>query len=337
MTNRLQTLQTFLSWTTACRRDMPSFYSITARLKGGAPSILHIRDSLIHKSPGVLWLAKYYTNRGVVYVLKQMLERLKDEFNDMLNNDNIDDHEWKKQLLIIFQNSCLSFLRLNCDIDDPLWQSCTMRNAYIPELDIFCETYIIYIYNEMRKESEVEEDNTLPLCPLENTTVTDWEKKMKILQLALGQCYELFPNLRHVSYFKSKYKKKRTLMIESEKKSILTSSRSNTKSTKTDKNIKFNTKNEKNSTSKQKSTKSFTISLPQNVKEGDTYEVMISQKIGKENFKKILVLTVPSDDLRTLKFSVNIPNEKNLSNIRVKKRKIKNTGNDMEIKRTKVL
>ncbi len=335
MTNRLQTLQTFLSWTTACRRDMPSFYSITATLKGEAPSKLHTRDNLLHKTPGVLWLAKYFCNRGVVYVLKQMLERLKDEFNDMLNNDNIDDHEWKKQLLNIFQNSCLSFLRLNCDIDDPLWQSYSMRNAYLPELDIFCESYIIYIYNEMRKD-EVKEDKTLPIYPLENTAVTDWEKKMKILQLALGQCYELFPNLRHFSYFKRKYKKKRSLMMESEKKSISTSSHTNTKSTKTDKHIKFKPKNEKNSNSKQKGAKLFTISLPQNVKEGDTYEVLISQKIGNDTFKKILLLTVPSDDLRTLSFSVNIPNENNLSNIRVKKRKIKH-DDDLKTKRNKII
>ena len=160
-------LETFLRWTSSCRRDLPSYFTASAGPPGKIPN--HINDNLLPKPRSLasnyfLTGVKREVNGALAEVLAKQLDKARDE--KFLEN--------KLKLLY----SC--YLRLNCDLE-----SLKKRSAR-QNVDIKAVVDALIEASSFTSTSVVKND------------ACDWSLDGQVsarLGAAVMHCKQLFPNL----------------------------------------------------------------------------------------------------------------------------------------------
>jgi len=180
-------LDNFLKWCKGTSRDLPSFYGETATEEGETPQSSHSTSNLL-TSRGLIYFAMKYANDAVAHIICQ-------EVSELVLQE-IDEKEWKKQIIELLGDAYKCFLRLNFPEDDSLWQSAKFKlkvnEEKIMEVEALCNAFMAL--------------NGIKSSPLDQVS---WEQKMLLFRSAAKEAQKLFPALGLTSIALKKKRKRK--------------------------------------------------------------------------------------------------------------------------------
>jgi len=166
---RTEQLETLIKWNHAAPRDLPSFYDMSLRSDtnplGNRYQESHCKDNLLLPSLGLVSFTKKLANAALCRILIEAVEKCnglekeaKDEFGDIY----------------------FCFLRLNCPLENSIWQTQQIRKMLNAgeciEADSLITAYqFVYLTKERRSE----------------VTQMSWEEKMLMLRSAVKEGQKL--------------------------------------------------------------------------------------------------------------------------------------------------
>lgn len=265
---RRKELDLFLSWTTSCSRDLPSYFAASALLEGGVPTQAPTFDSLVPHNGSII--SSHFLKAVRRLANSALAKVILDDMNDHILRKNFKPVDTVKFFETQLKIAYACFLRLNCDFGE-----LTKRRSWLYEtkqsglIDVVEAMTIAYtnLYSEATTSSY--------------TDPSDWSGESQLITIAtaaLQKCKELYPSLsRNFSFTRQR--------APTKPKSPSLSATSKRK---------LSPNHEK---------KSFEVAIPEGLKEGDTFLTSIA--IG--DTKKRVRLTVPSESASSLRFSLEVP------------------------------
>ena len=244
---RRSILETFLKWCDSSSRDLPSFYIATAKESGKTPQNSHSTENMVSSEGkgGLIYFAMKYANEAIAHIVR------KESIALSLSHPNNDDHKkWTEQATDLMKDAYKCFVRLNCPMDENLWQSRIVRqkmtHGLIPEIEALCTTYMTF----------------KKVNPKSLSKITSWEDKILLLRSVMKECERLFPT---ITFKSSSLSQKRKRKKESSTSTTTSSSKEGG----------GGSKNQKDSESKTTQRK-IIVKVPNGVKEGETFIVQVS-------------------------------------------------------------
>jgi len=315
---RKSALTTLISWCTSSGRDLVSFYSASAAALGSAPKQLHNRDNLLLPGAGLVHFTMRRANAALAAIAQvEAFTTASSEWTD----------DWKGNMRKELECAYECFLRLNCPIDDGIWQSQKFKRNLIDgriiEIEALCDTYGILndpTYSMVSDQLRVR----MLSDQLGVRKVDTWELKFRRLQLTLIRCNEIFPVITEQYNYSRRRKKKRIIFETNIEVSHNRSGErgSELKRTCSDDSNVGNVKGaEKRTETKSDSkaamvTRHFFIRVPEGAKEGDSLQIIV---ICGSSFQKKVHLTTPPGNPAKLKFRMKVPDNKSPVEVKVKK------------------
>lgn len=244
---RRSILETFLKWCDNSSRDLPSFYIATAKEGGKTPQNSHSTENmvLLEGKGGLIYFAMKYTNEAIAHIVRK--ESMAISLSHPNNAHEKEYKEWMEQTTDLMKDAYKCFVRLNCPIDENLWQSRKVRqkmtNGHIPEIEALCSTYMTW----------------QKVNPKSLSKITSWEDKILLLRSAVKECEKLFPTIT----FKS------TSLSQKRKRKKESSTSTTTSSSKDGGGSK--SKDSESKTTQRK----IIVKVPSGVKEGETFIVQV--------------------------------------------------------------
>lgn len=183
---RIDTLETFIGWTSSCRRDLPSFYEESAKIRGKPLKFHHTKDSMFGGC-GLVWYAKYYANGAIACIIT---EELKD-----LNAQTDKEPEVKENAILEYLKMAYTcFARLRCSLGDEQWRKRFLSKTDVPEADA-----LILAYQSYTRVKKIEDNSQVTTSSTND--VGKWNQRLSLLRSAISICTKIIP-------VKSKPKKK---------------------------------------------------------------------------------------------------------------------------------
>lgn len=169
-------LESFIGWTSACKRDLPSFYEVSARFKGKHLQVHQNRDNLLDGS-GILWNIKRYANMAIADIIVGEIREL---------NDGISDNDGKNKLKAL--KDCLKvayscFLRLRCPLDHEQWKIILSSDTKVVEVDA-----LLFAFEEYSK-SIGDSFNVV-----QSNSTDKWVQKHTLLKDVVAKVSKIFPS-----------------------------------------------------------------------------------------------------------------------------------------------
>ncbi len=173
---RRSTLETFIKWCFNSSRDLPSFYIATAKQEGEAPQNSHDTENmLLNDGNGLIYFAMQYANGAIADIIRRE--------SIALSHQKLGD-DWEKKVNELMSDAYKCFLRLNCSIDDSVWQTRRvkqrMSSRQIPEVEALCVAYMT-----LKRIPSASYSKILKHCP--------WDHKVLLLRSAIKDCEKMFP------------------------------------------------------------------------------------------------------------------------------------------------
>jgi len=306
--NRKATLATLINNLSWSRRDLVSFYSASAMAKGGTPEQSHNRDNLLLPGGGLIHFAMRRANAALSAIAQ--LGAYKMAFCERTEELK---HSTFKELECAYE----CFLRLNCPINDGIWQSQEVRRNLIDgriiEIEALCDTYGILI-----------DPNYASLSNQWNGgKMEPWEVKFRRLQLTIRKCIKMFPSITQQYMHTKRRRKKKNITgydgvspFQREELNLKNKfpGESNDDSCKSvDKLAK--TKGDDN---KDLVTRRIIVKVPEDSKEGECLYIIAT---CGSLFQRKLHLTIPQGKPSKLKFQIKVPSKTQQIEVKVKKTK----------------
>ena len=193
---RIDTLETFIGWTSSCRRDLCSYYEESAKLRGKSPKIHHMKDNMLDGF-GLIFFAKQKANRAIADIIIKEVTDLNKKSNQKPTQKVMDD----KSNLVCSKNTILSFLKIayatfartRCRLEDDRWRKEYLSKGRLLEADALILAYQSYndVVNEIDGISTTESKPSGALdVPFHNNSKRE---KTLILRLAISTCAKLIP------------------------------------------------------------------------------------------------------------------------------------------------
>jgi len=185
---RQEKLETFIKWTHAAPRDLPSFYSLRSEvnaLGGNRYQESHCKDNLLLPSVGLVTFTKIMANAALCRILlgaigesPSLKQEAKDNFGDIY--------------------TC--FLRLNCPLENPIWQTQQTRKLLNASACLEVDSLITAYQSIYVKKSMISE-----------VTQMSWEEKMLMLRTAVSEGQKLSASKDDLETNKKARKKRKML------------------------------------------------------------------------------------------------------------------------------
>lgn len=194
---RKDRLESLIKWTYAAPRDLPFFYELSlgwALKSGKPPHQAHSKDCMLHPSIGMIAFTKRIANSAICRMSEDAVYHPDPELNVKDQKDEAVHH-----FIAIYK----SFRRLNCPIEDTIWQSRSMRNrllsASIVEADALCNMFQ-HVY--------VNVDDQVPVRQM------TWEAKLMILQKATTKGENMITSLETADNDGNKRERKKRKILD---------------------------------------------------------------------------------------------------------------------------
>jgi len=186
---RKEQLETLIKWNHASPRDLPSFYDISLRSEtnplGTRYQDSHCKDNLLLPTLGLVSFTKKLVNAALCRILVEAMEKC-----DGLEKEEKDE----------FGNIYSCFLRLNCPLENSIWQTQQIRKLLNAGACIEVDSLITaYQFVHLTKEKRLEVNQM------------SWEEKMLMLRSAVKEGQKLNTSKDELDASKKARKKRKIL------------------------------------------------------------------------------------------------------------------------------
>lgn len=242
---RRTTLEIFIKWCHSSSRDLPSFYDITGEEEGEPPQQSHSCDNLLLRKSGLIYLALNYANAAVADIICHEVDESLQETEEC---------KWKSKMNELVVEAYRCFVRLNCPLNDNLWQTTKFKQfasqGAIAEVETLCKVFMVL--NGIRSRSR--------LIP--------WEQKMLLLSAAAKEAEKISPSIAQKAVTHSHKKKRKRRIVDGA-------------------SIVDNVSDDEREAISRK----FIVRVPKGLKEGDDFYAIITSDISNFSRKVRLVAT----------------------------------------------
>lgn len=257
---RRATLETFIKWCYSSSRDLPSFYDATAEEEGEPPQQSHSCDNLLLRKSGLIYLALKKANAAIADIIYYEVDECLQE---------IEEDKWRSHMNELLVEAYRCFLRLNCPLNDNLWQTTKFKqfasHGTITEVETLCKVFMVL--NGIRS-------NPSGLIP--------WEQKILLLSAATKEAEKISPSIAQKAITHSQKKKRKRRISDGA-------------------GIVDNVYNDEREAISRK----FIVRVPKGLKEGDDFYAIITS--GNSNFSRKVRLVATAT--KKIMFNLDVPSD----------------------------